>query len=267
MWCFFEKRLKLTIMQQCQVQFELPPSGFRTVYHEYGRYKTILGNSFAHDGHEYLINSRVGSGVRHDILMATVNELTAMQVLYSRVFLTRFDLHLPECTSVDAGNEYIRKLFKRLRARLESRNNGFSEPIINFAYGWVCEQENALQPHYHCWIALPHRQVKWFGTPDKGIAGVVTEIWMKLTGGKATLVNLSKATKNYPDHYVIHRDDPESLAGPIFWLSYLAKEKSKFQTGKGSRIYTTSKLNNKILRRKPVERVSTRDNTYAPPLQ
>lgn len=30
---------------------------------------------------------------------------------------------------------------------------------------------------------------------------------MKLKGGKATLANLSKATKDYPDHYVIHRDD------------------------------------------------------------
>ena len=43
---------------------------------------------------------------------------------------------------------------------------------------------------------------------------------MKLTGGKATLVNLSKATKDYPDHYVIHREHPSSLEGPVFWLSY-----------------------------------------------
>jgi hypothetical protein len=106
----------------------------------------------------------------------------------------------------------------------------------------VCEQEKASQPHYHCWIALPHRLVNWFGTPDRGIAGIITEVWMKLTGGKATLVNLSKATKDYPDHYVVHRDDPESLEGPVFWLSYLAKERSKLQTGKGTRNYSTSKL-------------------------
>ncbi|OOC76595.1 hypothetical protein BWP06_27445 [Enterobacter cloacae] len=113
---------------------------------------------------------------------------------------------------------------------------------MDFAYGWVCEQEKASQPHYHCWIALPHRSVRWFGTPERGIAGVITEIWMKLTGGKATLVNLSKATKDYPDHYVIHRDDPSTLEGPVFWLSYLAKERGKSQTGKGTRLYSTSKL-------------------------
>lgn len=179
--------------------------------------------------------------------MAMVTELKAMQRRYSRVFLTRFDLHLPEFTSADAGNEYIRQLLKRLRSRLASRNNGLSEPIIDFAYGRVCEQENASQPHYHCWIALPHRQVRWFGTPDRGIAGVITEIWMKLTGGKATLVNLPKSTKDYPDHYVIYRDDPSTLKGPVFWLSYLAKERGKSQTGKGTRLYSTSKLSRKTL--------------------
>lgn len=151
------------------------------------------------------------------------------------------------------SNEYIRKLFKRLCARLDSGNNGLSEPIINFAYGWVCEQEKASQPHYHyhyhyhCWIALPHRLVRWFVTPKRGIAGIITEIWMKLTGGEATLVNLSKATKDYRDHYVIHREYPSSLEGPIFWFSYLAKERGKAQTGKGTRMYSTSKLSGKAL--------------------
>jgi len=70
---------------------------------------------------------------------------------------------------------------------------------------------------------------------------------MKLTGGEATLVNLSEATKGYPDHYVIHRDFPSTLEGPVFWLSYLAKERGKSQTGKGTRLYSTSKLSSKAL--------------------
>ncbi|MBJ8993742.1 inovirus-type Gp2 protein [Citrobacter braakii] len=225
----------------------LEANSYRNVYHEHGRYKAIDGKSFVHDGYEYTINTRIGSGVRHDILMVMVTELKAMQRRYSRVFYTSFDLHLPAFTSVEAGNEYIRKLFKRLGARPESGNNGLSEPIIDFACGWVCQQEKASQPHYHCWIAFTHRQVRWFGTPDRGIAGVITEIWMKLTGGKATLVNLPKSTKDYPDHYVIHRDDPSTLKGPVFRLSYLAKERGKSQTGKGTRLYTTLKLSRKTL--------------------
>ncbi|MEH4799326.1 hypothetical protein [Atlantibacter hermannii] len=70
---------------------------------------------------------------------------------------------------------------------------------------------------------------------------------MKLTGGKATLVNLSKATKDYPNHYVIHRENPSTLEGPVFWLSYLAKERGKSQTGKGTRLHSTSKLSRKTL--------------------
>ncbi|HBH6855127.1 inovirus-type Gp2 protein [Citrobacter freundii] len=238
------------MMQQSQTLFQssiFSTTCFRTVYHEHGRYKAIDGKSFVHDDHQYPINTRTRSGVRQDILMAMITELKAMQRRYSRVFLTRFDLHLPEFTSADVGNEYIRQLFKRLRSCLASNNNGLSEPIIDFAYGWVCEQEKASQPHYHCWIALPHRSVRWFGTPERGIAGIITEIWMKLTGGNATLVNLSKSTKAYPDHYVIHRDAPESLNDPVFWLSYLAKERGKSQTGKGTRLYSTSKLNSKAL--------------------
>ena len=84
------------MMQQSQTLFEssvLSATSFRTVYHEHGRYKTINGNSFVHDGHAYRINTRIGSGVRHDILISTINELNAILKLYSRVFLTRFDLH------------------------------------------------------------------------------------------------------------------------------------------------------------------------------
>ncbi|EIW9040722.1 hypothetical protein EQH51_01640 [Klebsiella pneumoniae] len=48
--------------------------------------------------------------------------------------------------------------------------------------------------------------------------------------------------ERYPDHYVVDCDDPETLEGPVFWLSYLAKERSKLQTVEGTRNYSTSKL-------------------------
>ncbi|MEF3471631.1 inovirus-type Gp2 protein, partial [Citrobacter freundii] len=122
---------------------------------------------------------------------------------------------------------------------------GLAEPILNFAYGWVREKEEAKQVHYHCWIALPHRQVRRLGTPTSGIAGSIVEIWMGLTGGKAALVELPKATERYPNHYVIERNRPETLKGPFLWVSYLAKERGKYQTGNGDRVHSTSKLSNK----------------------
>lgn len=262
----------LTKSQQLQNQLQPVCTNvnlFRNVYHDYGRYKTISGKTYVHNGCEYPINSITGSDIRYDILVPMIYELEAMQKHYSRVFFTRFDLHLPELTSVKTGNQYIRKLFKKLHQRLKSkyhRPQGLSEPIINFAYGWVREQEVALQPHYHCWIALPHRQVKWFGNSEKGIGGVITEIWKELTSGKATLVNFAKWSVKYPDHYVIHRDNPKALEEPIYWLSYLAKERGKVQTGEGARIYSTSKLSCKMPHRKHGERFSPIDSTCVLPL-
>lgn len=220
----------------------------KNVYHEHGRHPVIIGTTFIHNGYPYAINSTLKSGVRLDILTAIANELDAMQESYSRVFLSRFDLRLPTGTPVETSNTWMSQLFKTLRERLKSKNGrpkGIAEPIINFAYGWVREKEKAKQVHYHCWIALPQRQVRKMGTQKHGIGGLITEIWMNLTGGEHTLVELPKARGEYPTHYIIKRGEPATLEGPILWLSYLAKERGKYQTGKGDRIHSTSKLSSK----------------------
>ncbi len=223
---------------------------YKTVIHDHGRYQVITGDSFIHNGYSYAVNTTDRSGVRLDILTPAAAELDAMLSIYSRVYLTRFDLRLPQGTSVDTANEWVSQLFKKLRERLKSkfrRPEGVTAPILNFAYGWVREKELAKQVHYHCWIALPHRQVKRLGTPTSGIAGTITEIWVNLSGGETTLVEFPKPSDKYTKHYVIHRDKAETLEGPIFWLSYLAKERGKYQTGEGDRVHSTSKLRNKHL--------------------
>lgn len=244
-------------MQQ-QTQTELPPTQlaqlqttpYRTVVHDHGRYSVITGDKFFHNGYPYPVNTTAESGVRLDILTPIAAELDAILSSYSRVYLTRFDLRLPAGTPVDTANEWVSQLFKKLRERLKSkfrRPEGVADPILNFAYGWVREKEMAKQVHYHCWIALPHRQVRRLGTPTTGIAGVITEIWCKLTGGKDTLVELLGKDKRFPESYVIERGKPETLEGPLYWLSYLAKMRGKYQTGEGDRVHSTSKLRNKNL--------------------
>ncbi|HBT3580429.1 TPA: inovirus-type Gp2 protein [Klebsiella michiganensis] len=242
-------------MQQ-QTQTELPPTQsaqpqttpYRTVVHDHGRYPVITGDKFFHNGYPYPVNTTAESGVRLDILTPIAAELDAMLSSYSRVYLTRFDLRLPAGTPVDTANEWVSQLFKKLRERLKSkfrRPEGVADPIPNFAYGWVREKEMAKQVHYHCWIALPHRQVKRLGTPTSGIAGAITEIWTSLSGGEPTLLEFPKSNDKYTKHYVIERGKPETLEGPIFWLSYLAKERGKYQTGKGDKVHSTSQLRNK----------------------
>ncbi|HEC2579716.1 YagK/YfjJ domain-containing protein [Raoultella ornithinolytica] len=235
---------ELTFTQSEQPQ----TTPYRTVVHDHGRYQVITGDKFFHNSYPYPINTTDRSGVRLDILTPIAVELDAMLSAYSRVYLTRFDLRLPAGTPVDIANEWVSQLFKKLRERLKSkfhRPKGLANPVINFTYGWVREKEMAKQVHYHCWIALPHRQIKRLGTPTSGIAGAITEIWANLSGGEATLVELPKSSDKYTNHYVIERGKPETLEGPILWLSYLAKERGKYQTGKGDRVHSTSQLRNK----------------------
>lgn len=220
----------------------------KTVTHDHGRYPVIVGDTFIHNGYAYPVNTTKESGVRLDILTPIAAELDAMLSAYSRIYLTRFDLRLPAGTPLETSNEWMRQLFKKLRERLKSKSRrplGLADPILNFAYGWVREKERAKHVHYHCWLALPHRQVRRLGTPATGIAGVITEIWMNLSGGEATLVELPKSSDEYTNHYVIERGKPETLEGPLYWLSYLAKERGKYPTGKGDKVHSTSQLRNK----------------------
>ncbi|WP_406601436.1 YagK/YfjJ domain-containing protein [Klebsiella quasipneumoniae] len=220
----------------------------KTVTHDHGRYPVIVGDTFIHNGYAYPVNTTKESGVRLDILTPIAAELDAMLSAYSRVYFTRFDLRLPTGTPLETSNEWMRQLFKKLRERLKSKSRrpqGLADPILNFAYGWVREKERAKHVHYHCWVALPHRQVRRLGTPATGISGVITEIWCQLTGGKDTLVELLGKDKRFPESYVIERGKPETLEGPLYWLSYLAKERGKYPTGKGDKVHSTSQLRNK----------------------
>ena len=229
----------ITTLQEEQSVSIPSDTQYRTVIHEHGRYRVIDGAQFIYNGYSYPVNATEKSGIRLDILTPIVEQLTAMQSYYSRVYFARFDLHLPKGTSIKTGNQWMSDLFKKLRERLKSkykRPKGLDQPVKQFAYGWVREKEKAKQVHYHCWIALPQRQVQWLGMPNSGIGGAIVDIWCGLTNGEHTLVNLMN------DGYVIYRGRPETMNEVIWRVSYLAKERGKYQTGKGDRIHSTSNI-------------------------
>jgi Inovirus Gp2 len=228
------------------VQPQTKPYKIKT--HAHGRYPVITGDKFFHNSYGYPINTTEKSGVRLDILMPVAAELDAMLSIHSRVFFARFDLHLPAGTVVEESNEWMRQLFKKLRERLKSKNKrpkGVTSPINDFAFGWVREKEKSKKDHYHCWIALPHRQIERLGGRSHGVGSAVIDIWCQLTGGKHTLVDLLGKDERYPKSYVIERGKPETLEGPIYWVSYLAKVRGKYQTGKRDHVHSTSQLRNK----------------------
>ncbi|MEB7739813.1 inovirus Gp2 family protein [Escherichia coli] len=242
--------LELVHPQSVQSQITQTTS-YTVITHAHGRYPVIAGDTFYHNGRAYQINTTEKSGVRLDILRPIVEELDAMLSSYSRVFLSRFDLRLPDGTAVEESNKWVRQLFKKLRERLKSktkRPEGVTSPINEFAFSWVRERHEVEKDHYHCWIALPHRQINRLGGRSYGVGSAIIDIWCQLTGGEHTLVHLAKKKAEYPNHYVIERGQPETLEGPIYWLSYLAKVRGKYQTGKYDRVHSTSQLRNRITR-------------------
>lgn len=241
--------LQQTQQELTPAQSEQPQTTpYRTAIHDHGRYPVITGDKFFHNGYPYPINTTDKSGVRLDILTPIAAELDAMLGAYSRVCFVRFDLRLPEGTTVDTGNGWVSQLFRKLRERLKSkfrRPEGVTAPIHNFAYGWVREQKNAEQHHYHCWLALPHKHIQRIGGRTYGVGSAIVDIWCGLTGEEHTLTQLLSKNDKHSTSYVIHRGQPETLKGPIYWVSYLAKESGKQQTGKGDRVHSTSQLRNK----------------------
>ncbi|MEX5412679.1 inovirus-type Gp2 protein [Enterobacter ludwigii] len=209
-----------------------------THHRDDGRYSLIHTSEYVFDGLVYRLNydssQRGYHPIRKEIIDAFIKQVHAMQSHYSKIFAFRFDLSVPEGMPVSESNVLVSELFERLRGRFKKKAwNG--QPIKKFAYGWVREKEDAMQVHYHCWIALPHFQVQTAGFGNTGMIGVISELWDELTDD-ISRVHLPKG------QYSIPRGDHDALVDFVERISYLAKNSGKFSSGEGQRIFSTSKL-------------------------
>ncbi|WP_330982486.1 MULTISPECIES: YagK/YfjJ domain-containing protein [Enterobacterales] len=209
-----------------------------TNHRDDGRYRLIHTSEYVFNGLVYRLNydpSKKGQHpIRKEIIDAFIMQLHAMQSHYSKIFAFRFDLSVPEGMPVSESNVLVSNLFERLRGRFKKKAwNG--QPIKKFAYGWVREKEEAIQAHYHCWIALPHFQVQTAGFGKTGMIGLISELWDELTDD-ISRVHLPNG------RYSIPRDDHNALVDFVERISYLAKNSGKFSSGEGQRIFSTSKL-------------------------
>ncbi|HGH5996674.1 TPA: inovirus-type Gp2 protein [Morganella morganii] len=203
-----------------------------------GRYHLIHSQDYTFNGLSYRLLydplKRNNSPIRKEIINAFIKQLRAMQSLYKKSFAFRFDLSVPEGMSISESNMLIRQLFHGLRKQFKKKtwNN---QPIKNWAYGWVCEKEKAKQVHYHCWIALPYFQVRTAGFGESGMIGLISNLWKRLTSD-VSRVHLAGG------RYILKQDDHSSLVNLVERISYLAKDRGKFSSGEGQRIFSTSKL-------------------------
>jgi hypothetical protein len=188
----------------------------------------------------YDINGGKGKPIIEDAMKAFINQVESYGTHYtSGTTIIRFDLALPDHMADHkdpaAETELISAFFKKLKERLGYKTNGDIKKMI---YAWVREVEKAKKGHFHCYIGLPHRQVRAPGVissdthAGNGTMGLIEEIWDRLTDGGRVWYSKTHRIK-----------DDASRQKAIYHISYLAKVRGKtYAANAGHRNWGSSRL-------------------------
>jgi hypothetical protein len=188
----------------------------------------------------YDINGGKGKPIIEDAMKAFINQVESYGTHYtSGTTIIRFDLALPDNMADHkdpaAETELISAFFKKLKERLGYKTNGDIKKMI---YAWVREVEKAKKGHFHCYIGLPHRQVRAPGVissdthAGNGTMGLIEEIWDRLTDGGRVWYSKTHRIK-----------DDASRQKAIYHISYLAKVRGKtYAANAGHRNWGSSRL-------------------------
>jgi hypothetical protein len=190
----------------------------------------------------YKINTGPNKSIYPAILIPALEQIDAMLSHHNKVYLLRFDLHLPNTDTPisDAeGKALISAFFKSIKEKLSTKKEG---SLARVAYQWAFEVEKAKKGHYHCWIAVDgNKKQKPGSIKDKsGLIGLVTREWQKISSGTVRLAGEHQEDKGHK----LRRGDEKAKDNCIRHISYLAKVRSKGYGGerKGSSNYGTSRL-------------------------
>jgi hypothetical protein len=168
-----------------------------------------------------------------------------MQSYHNKVYLIRFDLHLPDTfISDEEGKAFISHFFKSVKDKLNTKKEG---SLTRVAYQWVFEVEKAKKGHYHCWIAVDgSKRHKTGSTKHKtGLIGLLIKEWNRISSGT---VRLAGENQEHQGH-MLKRDDRVVKEQCVRHVSYMAKVRGKGYGGvrEGSNNYGTSRLSPKAI--------------------
>lgn len=166
------------------------------------------------------------SGLRTDILKAILGELNEMLCRHRKVFVWRFDLHLPYQTD---NNKLITDFNRRLRKRVKRHYQS------EFCFAWVREQERAKSQHYHFVLILNGSKVNHYHQ----LAEWVREIW-----GSHDSVFVGDAGGHHSGcgYHNLERNDYEAIDKASYHISYLAKPRGKGYRPKQTKDFGSSRL-------------------------
>ena len=160
---------------------------------------------------------------------------------YRRVFMLRFDLHLPSNypDQLTADNTLLDKFFASLKAKIghsqdKKRRDGIRVHDTNLRYVWCRERSTFGRIHYHVAILLNHDAYAFIGefSLDKeNLFARLHEAWASATGIYVDdVLGLIYIPPN--PTYCIHHDDITSFADAFNRVSYFCKLDSKdFNSG------------------------------------
>lgn len=169
------------------------------------------------------------------ILESLYSQLLAIQSHHARIWVTRFDLHVPSTsfTEFQTWNQELSEFWHSVKKRLATKawNN-----INKVAYCWCREVGDSGHEHYHCYIAFKHETMSFGSFLSQGYTGlwgVLQSAWIELTGGFLRPVNAC----------TLNRGDMTTLRKIFYHLSYMAKVRTKgFGTGETHKRYSASRL-------------------------
>jgi|SRR5450830_1670933 len=169
---------------------------------------------------------------------------------YRETFAFRVDLRFPEGYhpyGLAYQNEHLDRFIESFKAKIRHnrhisrREHGYAHDTV-VRYIWASEIGQRGRPHYHIAILLNKDAFCSLGTYALGrnnLFNRLHEAWASALGLPLEAVTgLVELPKN--PYYIVHRDDPSSIASFFFRISYLCKAATKVY-GNGGHGFGASK--------------------------
>lgn len=202
----------------------------------------IENNQIVLDGFQFKINAFSGCGLYPKIMESIWNQLKASLSHHNKVAVLRFDLHVS--TGCEVSSRDLSYLIDRLKRHVASVY-GTSQ----LGYVWVREQDKASSPHYHLCLFVNGNRLqnstelfKWIsdrwqalGHPRPHNTHYSSVDGKKGTYNRGAPVRIIRRSKGLITNWRI-------LEETVYWLSYLAKVRTKTRIVKGARLWGSSRL-------------------------
>jgi len=198
--------------------------------------------------------------INYTYLYRTIEVVSNMVEVYSRVFAMRVDLHFAKETlesDVDSliclqrsDSGAITRFFESLKSQLREdhiRSNRRGEPVLP-AYIWCREQESSVYPHYHVVLLFYKDHYAFMGDytqPDADNMGVrIIKAWCSALGLEypdySHLVHFAAKGRYWIYRSSVQMRDPMYLQF-LTRIAYLSKQATKISDG--NRNFGTSQVN------------------------